>query len=74
MGVYLIKHTGASIERNMYFDRSFEFNDGGKIYVSIVFFRKKDAEKYLKTLEHNEFFLVVGATMDKVESDNRKLK
>lgn len=74
MRVYLIKHKGASILRNMYFDRNFTFTDGDKFVVGLLFFRKNHALKYLETLDNKEFFEVVGATVDKVEQDNRKRK
>ena len=72
MRVFIIKHKGASIWQNMYFDKEITFSDGNKINVSKLFFRKKDAEAYLKALEYNEFYEVVGATVDKSYTDNRK--
>ena len=72
MRVYLIKHTGATIWQNMFFDREFTFSDNNKIHSGILFFRKKDAEAYLKTLEYKKFYEVVGATVDKSNIDNRR--
>ena len=72
MRVYLIKHKGATIWQNMFFDREFTFSDNKKINSGILFFRKKDAEAYLKTLEYKEFYEVVGATVDKSNFDNRR--
>ena len=72
MRVYLIKHKGATIWQNMFFDREFTFSDNNKIHSGILFFRKKDAEAYLKTLEYKEFYEVVGATVDKSNFDNRR--
>ena len=72
MRVFLIKHKGATIWQNMYFDKEVTFSDGNKINTGKLFFRKKDAEAYLKALEYNEFYEVVGATVDKSNVDNRK--
>jgi GDP-L-fucose synthase len=35
--------------------REFTFADNNKIHSGILFFRKKDAEAYLKTLQYKEF-------------------
>ena len=72
MRVFIIKHKGATIWQNMYFDKEIVFSNGNKINAGKLFFRKKDAEAYLKALEHNEFYEVVGATVDKSNADNRK--
>ena len=72
MRVFLIKHKGATIWQNMFFDREFTFSNNNKIYSGILFFRKKDAEAYLETLEYKEFYEVVGATVDKSNFDNRR--
>lgn len=72
MRVYLIKHSGATIWQNMFFDREFTFFDNNKIHSGILFFRKKDAEAYLKSLKHKELYEVVGATVDKSDKDNRR--
>jgi len=72
MRIYLIKCTGATIWQNLYFDRRAIFPDGEKIYLGVFFFHKKDAKAYLETLENNEFYEVVGATVDKSKTDNRK--
>ena len=57
----------------MVFDRELTFSDGDKIYAGLVFFRKKDAEKYLQTFDYKEYYEVIGATVDKSLKDNRKL-
>ena len=72
MRIYLIKHTGATIWKNMFFYREITFSDNNKIHLGILFFRKKDAEAYLKKLEYKEFYEVVGATVDKSNFDNRR--
>lgn len=71
MRVFIIKRKGATILQNMDFDRELIFPDGSKTYTSKLFFRKKDAKAYLKEMEYSEFFEVVGATIDKSNTDNR---
>lgn len=75
MRVYMIKHKGASRWYNMLIDRKFTFVKTNKIiYVGIVFYRKKDAKAYLETLDHPEYFEIIGATVDKSKYDNRTLQ
>ena len=64
MRVFIIKRKGSTIWQNMYFDKEIIFSNGNKINTSKLFFRKKDAEAYLKALEYNEFYQIVGATVD----------
>ena len=71
MRAYIIKFKGKTILRNMLTDYKFTFNDGDEIYVGTLFFRKKDAKKYLETL-NKELYEVVGVTIDKSKIDNRK--
>lgn len=73
MRVYLIKRKGATIQLNMIFDQRIKFSNDKEISVGKLFFRKKDAKEYLQTLEWNECFEVIGATVDKSKSDNRKI-
>jgi len=68
---YNVKFKGKTIWQNMLRDYKFTFNDGDEIYVGTLFFRKKDAKKYLETL-NKELYEVVGATIDKSKIDNRK--
>ena len=74
MRLYTIKHKGKTHLANMVYDASYEFPDGEKIYVGTFFFRKKDAEKYRKTLKYADFFEVVGMSVDKSKEDNRYTK
>jgi hypothetical protein len=64
MRVYIIKSKGAATWYNMFFDRTVTFSDQTKISIGILFFRKKEAMKYLNTLEYKEFYEVVGATIN----------
>jgi hypothetical protein len=72
MRAYTIKHKGKTIWQNMVFEKEIEFSDNEKVLVGFIFFRKKDAVKYLKTFYYPEFHEVVGVTIDKCEKDNRK--
>jgi len=72
MRAYIIKFKGKTILRNVLIDYKFTFNDGDEIYVGTLFFRKKDAKKYLETLSNKHFYEVVGVTIDKSKIDNRK--
>ena len=72
MRAYTIKHKGAMIWQNMSIDHSIEYSDNDKCYVSNLFFRKKDAQRYLESFKYKEFYEVIGVTFDKINSDNRK--
>ena len=72
MRAFTIKHKGKTIWQNMLRDYKFTFNDGDEIYVGTLFFRKKDANKYLETLSNKHLYEVVGVTIDKSKIDNRK--
>ena len=67
MRIYLIKRKGSTYWWNMVLDRSITFDDKTKIFCDFIFYRKKDAQKYLNTFEYKEYFEVVGATIDKKE-------
>lgn len=64
MRVFLIKRKGATYWANMLFDSKITFSDGNIISTGMLFFRKKDAKAYLKSVQYNEFYEVVGATVD----------
>jgi len=74
MRAYIIKRTGKTIWQNMLIDRKFVIDDKDVLYVGNLFYRKKDANKYLDTFEHKKYFEVVGVTIDKSKKDNRKTK
>ena len=73
MRAYTIKHTGKTILQNMVFEKSLTFEDGQKIFAGYLFYRKKDAKKYLDTFKWKEYYEVIGVTIDKSTKDNRKL-
>ena len=71
MRVFAIKRTGKSICKNMTFDREITFQDEDKCLVGLLFFRKKDAKKYLDNFQYKVFYEVIGLTVDKSNKDNR---
>lgn len=74
MRIYFVKHKGANTWQNINLDREIVFSDLTKIYAGLMFFRKKDAKKYLASKSYSEFYEVVGATVDISKKDNRKSK
>jgi hypothetical protein len=72
MRIFIIKYKGANIWQNFVTEKQLTFKDEVKILTGYFFFRKKDAEKYLKTFEYSEFFEVVGCGVDQTKGDNRK--
>jgi hypothetical protein len=72
MRIFVIKHKGSSNWQNMAADREITFSDNKSIYAGLFFLRKKDAQKYLNTLEYKEFYEIIGATVDNSNQDNRK--
>jgi len=74
MRAFIIKHRGKSRWQNMVFDREITFSDKDKIYAGLLFFRKKDAQKYLETYQYKEYYEVIGVTIDDSSKDNRFTK
>lgn len=71
MRAFALKHKGKSILQNMMFDRELTFSDGDKVFAGLLFFRKKDAKKYLETFQYKECYEIIGVTIDKSDKDNR---
>jgi len=71
MRAFAIKRNGKSIWQNMIFDTEITFYDGDKVFAGLLFFRKKDAKKYIETFQYKEFYEIIGVTIDKSEKDNR---
>ena len=71
MRAFTLKRKGKSIWQNIMFDRELTFTDGDKVFAGLLFFRKKDAKKYLQTFEYNENFEIIGVTIDNSDKDNR---
>ena len=70
MRAYTIKRKGKTIFQNIIINESLKFSDES-IYVGFLFFRKKDAKKYLDTFDYKQYYEVVGVTIDKSNEDNR---
>lgn len=73
MRAFIIKHKGKTIWQNMYLTDKITIEDKS-FYIGTIFFRKKDAQKYLSVLKYKEFYEVIGVTIDKSKQDNRKTK
>jgi len=71
MRAFIIKHTGKTIWQNMMLDREIKFTDESKVFAGLIFFRKKDAQKYLNTFEYKQYYEIIGLTVDKSDKDNR---
>lgn len=74
MRAYTIKHKGATIWQNLMLEQHIALSNKDIIYAGLLFFRKKDAEKYLQIFKYKEFYEVVGMTLDQSKQDNRKRK
>lgn len=71
MRAYTLKLKGKSIWQNIMFDRKITFSDSECVFVGLLFLRKKDAKKYLATLEYTKYYEIIGVTIDKSDKDNR---
>ena len=65
MRAFTIKHKGITAWYNMAFDRVMTFSDDSKVSCGFLFYKKKDAKKYLETFPYKESYEVVGVTIDK---------
>lgn len=72
MRAYALKRRGKSIWQNMILDNTITFSNKDAIYCGLLFLRKKDAKKYLDSLEVGNYYEVIGMTVDKSRYDNRK--
>jgi uncharacterized lipoprotein YehR (DUF1307 family) len=70
MKAYTTKHQGKTYRGNMTLKQKLIFLDGTVVYSDFLFYKKKDAKKYLATLD-NKYIEVVGVTVDKSKTDNR---
>lgn len=71
MRVFLIKYKGALTFQNMTGKNILYSYDNG-LRVGLLFFRKKDAKKFLKTLSNKQSYEIISATIDKSKTNNRK--
>jgi len=74
MKAYTIKSSGATIVRNILWEIRHDFKDDDWFHTGIMFFRKKDAKRYLETLKYKELYQIVALNIDKVKQDNRLTK
>jgi len=74
MKAYTIKSTGATIGRNILWEVKHDLKSDDWYHTGIIFFRKKDAKKYLETLKYKELYEIVALNIDKVKQDNRLTK
>ena len=71
MRAFCIKYKGATIPINIVWEETMKIGINA-FEIGYLFFRKKDAKKYLNTFKHKELFEVIGLTIDKSNKDNRK--
>jgi len=71
MKAYTIKSSGATITRNILWVVRHDLKGDDWYHTGIIFFKKKDAKKYLETLKYKEFYEIVALNIDKVKQDNR---
>ena len=76
MNIWLIKNKGANYLGNyLHLSGEMEFSDGSKIYSHRAFYRRKDAQKYIKALDYNDHLEVVKFTSKfKTASNGRELQ
>ena len=71
MKAYTIKSSGATISRNIRWEVRHDLKEDNWYHTGIIFFRKKDAKKYLEALNYKEFYEIVELNIDNVKQDNR---
>lgn len=72
MKAYTIKSSGATITRNILWEVRQDLKEDAWFHTGVIFFRKKDAQKYLDTLKYKELYQIVALNIDKVNQDNRR--
>jgi|18_taG_2_1085343.scaffolds.fasta_scaffold01680_4 hypothetical protein len=71
MKAYTIKSSGATIASNILWEVRHDLKSDDWFHTGIIFFRKKDAKKYLETLKYKKLYEIVALNIDKVKQDNR---
>jgi hypothetical protein len=74
MKAYTIKSSGATIASNILWEVKHDLKSDDWFHTGIIFFRKKDAKRYLETLKYKELYQIVALYIDKVKQDNRLTK
>ena len=59
MNFWVIKHKGADYWGNYMHDYELTFQDDSKVWAQLVFYRRKDAQKYLKNKDYGEYYEVM---------------
>lgn len=73
INIWLIKHKGANHWGN--YMHNYELTiDNKPLYAQLCFYRRKDAQAYLKTLSYPEFYEVIKFNSQFKTGDNRKAK
>ncbi len=62
MNIWLVKRKGANYFGNYDVSTEIEFGDGTTIYAMKAFYRRKDAQKYIKGLTYNDHLEVIKFT------------
>ena len=73
MNIWLIKHKGANYWGNYMHDTEITIDDK-TLYAQLCFYRRKDAQAYLKALSYSEFYEVIKFSSQFKTGDNRLTK
>ena len=73
MNIWLIKYKGANYWGNYIHDREITIDDK-TFYAQLCFYRRKDAQAYLKALSYAEFYEVIKFSSQFKTGDNRLTK
>jgi len=73
MNIWLIKHKGANYWGNYMHDKEITIDDK-TLYAQLCFYRRKDAQAYLKALLYAEFYEVIKFNSQFKTGDNRLAK
>ena len=60
MKIFFIKRKGKLTAGNMSYARLLVFADQSQVYCDLMFYRKKDAKKYLSSFKHSLYFEIYG--------------
>ncbi len=59
MHFWILKHKGADYWGNYMHSYEITFNDNEKVWADLIFYRRKDAQKYLKSKEYGQYYEVM---------------
>lgn len=63
MKVWFVKRTGKMTLGNMLFSQELTFSDKTVVYSDHIFYRKKDAKKYLESFKYQQFYEISSITL-----------